>query len=306
MPCCAARAVPGGGAAQQFGALLFDRDARRATLDGAPIELSPREWMLLDLLLTQRDRVVTKDQIAESWAVERSGSGGGSIEVYIHRLRRKLRRLGPGDPHRARPGLSARREGEPASVHEALHRVLHRLPGVTPGGSSLHRHLLLWLLLPQLVLIGRRLFTYNLTARYANQAIDAGAVPASRRWRARSSRSATACSSTSPRRAGHHRGRPGRPRLLHGEHAAGQFILGNHRLPPPAADRRAGAGPALLLRRAMGRADAAARCASPRWPSSYGEADRRRPCWCRWRAAASAASSSRGASCSTPRCRCRW
>ena len=54
------------------------------------IELSPREWMLLDLLLTQRDRVVTKDQIAESWAVERSESGSGSIEVYIHRLRRKL------------------------------------------------------------------------------------------------------------------------------------------------------------------------------------------------------------------------
>ncbi|HNK17649.1 MAG TPA: winged helix-turn-helix domain-containing protein, partial [Piscinibacter sp.] len=74
----------------QFGKLGFDRDARRATLDGAPIELSPREWMLLDLLLTQRDRVVTKDQIAESWAVERSESGSGSIEVYIHRLRRKL------------------------------------------------------------------------------------------------------------------------------------------------------------------------------------------------------------------------
>mgnify|MGYP002145993817 CR=1 FL=1 len=69
----------GGGAAQQFGKLGFDRDARRATLDGAPIELSPREWMLLDLLLTQRDRVVTKDQIAESWAVERSESGSGSI-----------------------------------------------------------------------------------------------------------------------------------------------------------------------------------------------------------------------------------
>lgn len=84
----------GAGAAQQFGKLGFDRDARRATVDGALLDLSPREWMLLDLLLTQRDRVVTKDQIAESWAVERSGaesgSGAGSIEVYIHRLRRKL------------------------------------------------------------------------------------------------------------------------------------------------------------------------------------------------------------------------
>ena len=54
------------------------------------VELSPREWMLLDRLLAQRDKVVTKDQIAESWAVDRSESNPGSIEVYIHRLRRKL------------------------------------------------------------------------------------------------------------------------------------------------------------------------------------------------------------------------
>ncbi len=79
-----------GTAAQQFGKLSFDRDARRATIDSNVLDLSPREWMLLDLLLAQRDRVVTKDQIAESWAVERSETGAGSIEVYIHRLRRKL------------------------------------------------------------------------------------------------------------------------------------------------------------------------------------------------------------------------
>ena len=76
--------------AQQFGRLQFDREARRASIAGAAIELSPREWLLLDLLLAQRDKVVTKDRIAEAWAVERSESGPGSIEVYIHRLRRKL------------------------------------------------------------------------------------------------------------------------------------------------------------------------------------------------------------------------
>jgi two-component system OmpR family response regulator len=80
----------GGGSAQQMGRLSFDRDARRAAIDSEAMELSPREWMLLDLLLTQRDKVVTKDQIAESWAVDRSESNPGSIEVYIHRLRRKL------------------------------------------------------------------------------------------------------------------------------------------------------------------------------------------------------------------------
>jgi two-component system OmpR family response regulator len=80
----------GVGAAQQFGRLSFDRETRRAAIGGNALDLSPREWMLLDLLLTQRDKVVTKDQIADSWAVDRSESAPGSIEVYIHRLRRKL------------------------------------------------------------------------------------------------------------------------------------------------------------------------------------------------------------------------
>jgi len=80
----------GGGPVQQMGRLSFDRDARRATIGDDVVELSPREWMLLDRLLAQRDKVVTKDQIAESWAVDRSESNPGSIEVYIHRLRRKL------------------------------------------------------------------------------------------------------------------------------------------------------------------------------------------------------------------------
>ena len=76
--------------AQEMGRLSFDRDTRRAAIDNEPMELSPREWMLMDLLLTQRDKVVTKEQIAEAWAVERGDANAGAIEVYIHRLRRKL------------------------------------------------------------------------------------------------------------------------------------------------------------------------------------------------------------------------
>lgn len=84
------RTRSGAGPVQQMGRLTFDRDARRASIGSDILELSPREWMLFDLLLTQRDKVVTKDQIAETWSVERTESNPGSIEVYIHRLRRKL------------------------------------------------------------------------------------------------------------------------------------------------------------------------------------------------------------------------
>jgi two-component system, OmpR family, response regulator len=71
--------------------LHLDGDRRRAAVAGVPLELSGREWTLLELLVQQRDKVVTKEQIAQAWVGEGAESGpGNTIEVYIHRLRRKL------------------------------------------------------------------------------------------------------------------------------------------------------------------------------------------------------------------------
>ena len=76
---------------QLAGQLSFDRDARRATVAGEVLDLTPREWLLLDLLVSQRNKVITKEQIAQVWQADVSDSGGpSSLEVYIHRLRRKL------------------------------------------------------------------------------------------------------------------------------------------------------------------------------------------------------------------------
>jgi two-component system OmpR family response regulator len=73
------------------GALTLDKATRRALLGGEPLELSGREWTLLELLVQQRDQVVTKEQIHQAWSDDSGESAGGnSIEVYIHRLRRKL------------------------------------------------------------------------------------------------------------------------------------------------------------------------------------------------------------------------
>ncbi len=87
----------------EMGKLHFEREARRASVDGQMLDLSPREWLLLDLLLTQRNRVVTKDQILRAWSTDRAdaakaeaASGSGTVEVYIHRLRRKLEGSGLG------------------------------------------------------------------------------------------------------------------------------------------------------------------------------------------------------------------
>ena len=79
-------------AVPEMGRLVFDRATRRASVDGQALELSPREWDLLELLLGQRDRVVSKAQITQAWADDKgeAPTAPGMIEVYIHRLRRKL------------------------------------------------------------------------------------------------------------------------------------------------------------------------------------------------------------------------
>jgi two-component system OmpR family response regulator len=84
--------LAGAAATPEMGRLVFDRDARRATVGGTQLELSPREWDLLDLLLNQRNKVVHKDQILQAWGQDRAEAPAapGMIEVYIHRLRRKL------------------------------------------------------------------------------------------------------------------------------------------------------------------------------------------------------------------------
>jgi two-component system OmpR family response regulator len=80
-----------------FGPLHFDRDAHRLTVAGQPVDLSPREWLLLELLLSQPGKVVGKEQIAQAWSTDVSDSGGpSSLEVYVHRLRRKLEGAGVG------------------------------------------------------------------------------------------------------------------------------------------------------------------------------------------------------------------
>ncbi|BAO80789.1 response regulators consisting of a CheY-like receiver domain and a winged-helix DNA-binding domain [Serpentinimonas raichei] len=77
--------------ALQWQGLVLEPERRRATHNGTALELSGREWSLLNLLIEQRGNVVTKDQIAATWSGEGAESGpGNTIEVYIHRLRRKL------------------------------------------------------------------------------------------------------------------------------------------------------------------------------------------------------------------------
>jgi two-component system OmpR family response regulator len=74
----------------KHGRLSFDQVGRVAELDGERLELSARELALLELFLQRSGRLAHKDQLVEhlcEWGEEVSTN---AIEVYVHRLRKKL------------------------------------------------------------------------------------------------------------------------------------------------------------------------------------------------------------------------
>jgi two-component system OmpR family response regulator len=74
----------------KHGRLCFDRVGRTAELSGARLDLSARELALLELFLQRPGQLVGKEQLVHhlcEWSEEVSSN---AIEVYVHRLRKKL------------------------------------------------------------------------------------------------------------------------------------------------------------------------------------------------------------------------
>jgi len=74
----------------EVGALSYDQSERIARVNDDIVDLSARELALLEILLLRAGRLVGKDQLVDqlcSWGEEVSNN---AIEVYIHRLRKKL------------------------------------------------------------------------------------------------------------------------------------------------------------------------------------------------------------------------
>ncbi|MQQ99540.1 response regulator transcription factor [Glaciimonas soli] len=74
----------------QLGGLTLDTASRRAKVNGQQIELSVREWAVLEYLLQQSARVVSRQQIIDAilpWGAELTLN---AVEVYISRIRLKI------------------------------------------------------------------------------------------------------------------------------------------------------------------------------------------------------------------------
>lgn len=73
--------------------LRVDPNLPRAWLMDEMVELTQREWELLGLLLARQGQVVSREDVLAAWQSESGESGGlasNALEVYVHRLRRKL------------------------------------------------------------------------------------------------------------------------------------------------------------------------------------------------------------------------
>ena len=80
--------------AVQVGALTLDLAARRATLLGTPLELTAREYGLLELLALRPGETLSRAAITEALYADDEDKDSNVIDVFVARLRRKLTAAG--------------------------------------------------------------------------------------------------------------------------------------------------------------------------------------------------------------------
>ncbi|GAB3035182.1 response regulator transcription factor [Spirosoma pulveris] len=74
----------------RYGGIEINLDAKTVTRDGQPIELTAREFALLEFLMRNQGRVLSKPSIAEHVWDLNFDTGTNVVEVYINYLRKKI------------------------------------------------------------------------------------------------------------------------------------------------------------------------------------------------------------------------
>ncbi len=73
-----------------YGNLVFDSGARVFSCGGTDLTLTPRERAVLEALFARPGKAVSKERMFESIFVSDADANTDAIEIYVHRLRRKL------------------------------------------------------------------------------------------------------------------------------------------------------------------------------------------------------------------------
>lgn len=76
--------------ALRIGRLAVDLKGRRASIDGADIELTASEWRLLECLARHTGLVVAKEKLLQQLAGPDQDLSANAVEVHVSRLRAKI------------------------------------------------------------------------------------------------------------------------------------------------------------------------------------------------------------------------
>jgi len=74
----------------RLGEIEIDQSGREVRRDGRRVDITGREWAVLDKLLGRRKRIVTKGEIEEALYPFGAEIESNAIEVHVSRLRKKL------------------------------------------------------------------------------------------------------------------------------------------------------------------------------------------------------------------------
>lgn len=72
------------------GPLVLDQVSRRAQLNDMPLELTAREWAIIEYLMLREGRIVSKEQLLETLCDLDQSITLNAVEVYVSRLRSKI------------------------------------------------------------------------------------------------------------------------------------------------------------------------------------------------------------------------
>ena len=74
----------------QLGKVEIDPDSRQAWCEGKSVDLSVKEFAILELLMQNAGRVLTRAQLEQSLYGWGDSADSNTVEVFIHHLRKKL------------------------------------------------------------------------------------------------------------------------------------------------------------------------------------------------------------------------
>ena len=92
------RRVPAAGGEEpiRFEGLELDRRERRVRVEGRAIDLTPREWALLETMAAQPFRAFTRAELIERAFGDEAGVLERTVDAHVMNLRRRIESVAPG------------------------------------------------------------------------------------------------------------------------------------------------------------------------------------------------------------------